>query len=141
MTPKENKYKIKDAAKDLNLSAAEVVDMVKELTGAEKKPAGSVTESELNIVLEHISQSNQVKNFDAYFAAGAKKKEEPKAEAKPEKKAEKKTDKAEKPEKKAEPKAEVKAEKKPEPKAEAKPEKKPSDKPQNSERKPFDKQG
>ncbi len=103
MTQKENKYKVKEAAKDLNLTANEVVEMVKELAGTERKPAGSLTESELNLVLEKVSQSHQVDSFEAYFAA-TEKKEEPKAEAKPEKK-EKKT--APKAEKKAEaPKAE-----------------------------------
>ena len=73
MTQKENKYKVKDAAKDLNMSAGDIVDMVKELAGTERKPAGSLTESELNLVLEKVSQSNQVKDFEAYFAATEKK--------------------------------------------------------------------
>ncbi len=104
MTQKENKYKVKEAAKDLNMTANEIVDMVKELSGTERKAAGSLTESELNLVLEKISQSNQVTSFDAYFAATEKQpvKEEPKAEKKPEKKAEPK-----KAEKKAEPKVET----------------------------------
>ena len=95
MTPKEQKCKIKDAAKDLNLTANDIIEIVKTHTGAEKKPAASLTESEMNIVLEHISQKNQVKSFDAYFAAGEKKKEE-----KPVKQEEKPAEvKAEKPEK------------------------------------------
>ncbi len=107
MTPKEQKCKIKDAAKDLNLTANDIIEIVKEHTGAEKKPAASLTESEMNIVLEHISQKNQVKSFDAYFAAGEKKKEEKpvKQEEKPaEVKAEKpeKAEKAEKPAKQEE---------------------------------------
>ena len=73
MTTKEQKTKIKDAAKDLNLTANDIVDIVKEKTGAEKKPAASITESEMNLVLEHITQNNQVKSFDAYFAATEKK--------------------------------------------------------------------
>ena len=105
MTTKEQKTKIKDAAKDLNLTANDIVDIVKEKTGAEKKPAASITESEMNLVLEHITQNNQVKSFDAYFAAIEKK-----APVKEEKTAEKPV-KAEK-EEKAE-KAEKKQEKKP----------------------------
>ncbi len=117
---KENKYKVKDAAKDLNLTANEIVDMVKELAGTERKPAGSLTESELNLILEKVSQQNQVASFDGYFAATEKKAEEPETEAKP--KAESKP-KAEK--KPAPKKEEVKAEEakvepvKEEPKAEA----------------------
>ena len=109
MTQKEQKCKIKDAAKDLNLSANEIVEMVKTLTGAEKKPAGSITEGEINLILEQLSQKNQVKSFDAYFAAGEKKAAEkaaPKAEEKPAK-----TEK--KPAEKPAPKAEEKSEEKP----------------------------
>ena len=121
MTTKEQKTKIKDAAKDLNLTANDIVDIVKEKTGAEKKPAASITESEMNLVLEHITQNNQVKSFDAYFAATEKK-----APVKEEKTAEKPV-KAEK-EEKAE-KAEKKQEKKPsEVKQEAKPAEKPVEK-------------
>ena len=120
MTPKEQKCKIKDAAKDLNLTANDIIEIVKTHTGAEKKPAASLTESEMNIVLEHISQKNQVKSFDAYFAAGEKKKEEKPvkqeekpAEVKAEKpeKAEKPAKQEEKPANQQEKPAEVKAEK------------------------------
>ncbi len=101
---KENKYKVKEVSKDLGLTANEIVDMVKDLTGNERKPAGSMTESELNLVLEKVSQGNQVKDFEAYFAATEKKaapKAEPKTEAAP---------KAEKPAAKKPPKEEKKAE-------------------------------
>ena len=146
MTQKENKYKVKDAAKDLNMSAGDIVDMVKELAGTERKPAGSLTESELNLVLEKVSQSNQVKDFEAYFAATEKKAAEPEKKEAP--KAEKKT--APKAEVKAEPKAEPKAEEKQAPKAEPKeepkaepkaekPVEKKAEAPKQEEKKPFDK--
>ena len=128
MATKEQKYKVKDAAKDLNMTANEIVDMVKELAGTERKPAGSLTESELNLILEKVSQENQVKNFDAYFTAGEKKAaeaaakpEEPKAEEKKPapKKAEPKKEEAKAEPKKEEVKAEPKKEEvKPEPKKE-----------------------
>ncbi|MDE7234389.1 MAG: translation initiation factor IF-2, partial [Ruminiclostridium sp.] len=124
MTQKEQKCRIKDAAADLNLSAAEVVDLVKTLTGAEKKAAGSLTEGEMNLLLEYTSQKHEVKNFDAYFAEGEKKRaEKPKDEAREEKPAAKKT--AEKP-------AAKKAEEKPpvtEPKEKEEP-KKPAEAPE-----------
>ena len=122
MTQKEQKCKIKDAAKDLNLSANEIVEMVKTLTGAEKKPAGSITEGEMNLILEQLSQKNQVKSFDAFFAASEKKTAEKtalKAEEKPVKQEEKPA-----------PAAENK------PKTEEKPVQKQENKPQG-ERKPF----
>ncbi|MBQ8410443.1 MAG: translation initiation factor IF-2 N-terminal domain-containing protein, partial [Ruminiclostridium sp.] len=120
--------------------------MVKELAGTERKPAGSLTESELNLVLEKVSQSNQVKDFEAYFAATEKKAAEPEKKEAP--KAEKKT--APKAEVKAEPKAEPKAEEKQAPKAEPKeepkaepkaekPVEKKAEAPKQEEKKPFDK--
>lgn len=109
MTQKEQKCRIKDAAADLNLSAAELVDLVKTLTGAEKKPAGSITESEMNLVLEYTSQKHEVTSFDAYFAEGEKKRAA--ALTKAEKPAEQKAEKpAEKTEEKPAPKAERSAE-------------------------------
>ncbi|MBO5266959.1 MAG: translation initiation factor IF-2 [Ruminiclostridium sp.] len=132
------------------MSAGDIVDMVKELAGTERKPAGSLTESELNLVLEKVSQSNQVKDFEAYFAATEKKAAEPEKKEAP--KAEKKTaPKAEaKAEVKAEPKAEPKAEEKQAPKAEPKeepkaepkeekPVEKKAEAPKQEEKKPFDK--
>ena len=80
MATKEQKCKIKDAANDLGLTPNDIIAIVKERTGAEKKPAASITSAEMNIVLEHISQSRQVTSFDEYFATAAKK---PKAAAKP----------------------------------------------------------
>ena len=162
MTQKEQKCKIKDAAKDLNLSANEIVEMVKTLTGAEKKPAGSITEGEMNLILEQLSQKNQVKSFDAFFAAGEKKTAEKaalKAEEKPVKEEKKPAETAEKPAEKPAPKAEekiakieekpakteekpAKTEEKPAPAAENKPktEERPVQKQENKpqgERKPF----
>jgi len=144
MATKEQKYKVKDAAKDLNMTANEIVDMVKTLAGTERKPAGSLTESELNLILEKVSQDNQVKNFDAYFAASEKKAEpEPKAEEKkPEekkpaaKKAEPKPE-PKKEEAKEEPKSEVKKEEvKAEPKKEEPKKEEPKAEPRKTEEKP-----
>lgn len=146
-------------AKDLNIPVSEITDVVQEYFGVQKKSQASLSEDELSVVLEKYSQSNQVKNFNSYFASASKPKTEKKEEKpaeKPAKKAEKKpepnkeADKAEKvqaksetkteakpeakPEIKTETKSEIKAETKPEIKAESKPEAK-SDKP--ADRKPM----
>ncbi len=146
----DKKYRVNELAKDLNISANDITDVVQEYFGVQKKSQASLSEDELSVVLEKYSQNNQVKNFDSYFASASKpkaEKKEEKPEEKPAKKTEKKSepkketaktdDKAEKTEKAqakpAEAKPEVKAEAKPEPKAETKPEAK-SDKP--ADRKP-----
>ena len=151
----DKKYRVNELAKDLNIPVSEITDVVQEYFGVQKKSQASLSEDELSVVLEKYSQSNQVKNFNSYFASASKPKTEKKEEKpaeKPAKKAEKKpepnkeADKAEKvqaksetkteakPEAKPEIKTETKSEAKPEIKAEAKPEAK-SDKP--SDRKPM----
>ena len=151
----DKKYRVNELAKDLNIPVSEITDVVQEYFGVQKKSQASLSEDELSVVLEKYSQSNQVKNFNSYFASASKPKTEKKEEKpaeKPAKKAEKKpetkkeADKAEKaqaktetkteakPEAKPEIKTETKSEAKPEIKAEAKPEAK-SDKP--ADRKPM----
>ena len=143
----DKKYRVNELAKDLNIPVSEITDVVQEYFGVQKKSQASLSEDELSVVLEKYSQSNQVKNFNSYFASASKPKTEKKEEKpaeKPAKKAEKKlepnkeADKAEKvqakPEAKPEIKTETKSEAKSEIKAESKPEAK-SDKP--ADRKPM----
>ena len=151
----DKKYRVNELAKDLNISVSEITDVVQEYFGVQKKSQASLSEDELSVVLEKYSQSNQVKNFNSYFASASKpktekKEEKPsektakKAEKKPE--AKKEADKSEKaqakPEAKSEAKSEIKAEAKPETKpeikAEAKPETKSETKPETKSDKPAD---
>ena len=65
---KDLKIKIKDAAAYLGLKPMSIVYLVKKLTGMEKKPSASITDTQMNIVLEYITQKKQVKSFDEYFS-------------------------------------------------------------------------
>ena len=125
----DKKYRVNELAKDLNISVSEITDVVQEYFGVQKKSQASLSEDEMSVVLEKYSQSNQVKNFNSYFASASKPKTEKKEEKpaeKPAKKAEKKpesnkeADKAEKVQAKPETKTEAKPEAKPEIKAETK---------------------
>ena len=146
------KIKLSDAAKDISVSSQELIDYFAS-TGDNKKKAGSsLTEEEMNNVLEHYTKLHEVTSFDEYFASvnearPAKKAKTEESKAAPanktEKKPEKKTEAPKAPEKKPEKKAETpKApEKKPEVKQEAPkaPEKKPEVKaeaPKAPEKKP-----
>jgi translation initiation factor IF-2 len=136
------KIKLSDAAKDLNITSQELIDFFTEKGDNKKRAASStLTEEEMNTVLEHYTKANEVKDFNEYFASKNEPKpeikqvkDEPKAEKKP--KTEKKpADKTAKPAPKAAPKKE---EKKPAPekKPEAKPvETKPAEQPK-AEKKP-----
>ncbi|MBQ2824119.1 MAG: translation initiation factor IF-2, partial [Oscillospiraceae bacterium] len=115
------KQKISDVAKDLNISSQDLVNFLKEKFDTVKKPSASISAEEMNLVLEHFSQDNQVENFEGYFATRNDPKPEPKAAEKPKKEAAKK-EKAEKPKKET-----VKKEKTEKPKKEtAKKEEKPA---------------
>ena len=146
------KIKISDLAKDLNVPGNDIAELMGEYSEVKKKPSSTLNEEEINLVLEHYTQQNQVASFDAYFDQRNRKdepvqvkEEEPQ---KPEKKAvksgpdkkteENKSDKSEKPEK---PKQEVKTQEKAAEKKNA-PEKKtepaPAPAPQKEERKSND---
>ena len=146
--PMAKKIKLSDAAKDLSVTSQELIDYFAEKGDTKKKSGSSLTEDEMNTLLEHYTKLHEVNSFDEYFASAndpkPAKQEAPKAaEKKPEPKKE-----APKPvEKKPEPKKEAPkpVEKKPEPKKEApKPvEKKPEPKqeaPKSVEKKPEPKQ-
>ena len=62
------KIKVSEAAKDLQLSAKELLAFLEEHGSGKKTTSSSVSEEELNLALEYFSQKSQVENFDAYFA-------------------------------------------------------------------------
>ncbi len=134
--PMAKKIKLSDAAKDLNIPAQEIIDLFAEKGDNKKKTGSSLTEEEMNTVLEHYTKDRySVNSFNDYFNSKSDprpaKAEEPKEEKKAAKKpAEKKAAEPKKEEKKAAaPKAEKKEEHKNAPrKAETKPAEKPAEK-------------
>ena len=63
------KYRVHEVAKDLGVPSKDVIALLKDYLGEEKKHMTALTDDELNIVLEYYTQKNQVKSFDAYFAS------------------------------------------------------------------------
>ncbi|MBP0968460.1 MAG: translation initiation factor IF-2 N-terminal domain-containing protein, partial [Oscillospiraceae bacterium] len=63
-----NKIKLSDFAADLDRPAQEIIDRLTALDEKPKKPTSSLTDAELNYLLESYTQENQVKDFNAYFA-------------------------------------------------------------------------
>ena len=66
-----NRYKISDLAKDFNMSSKEIIALVVELTGEEKKSSAVLIENEIALVFDALTKKNAVKSFDDYFATGA----------------------------------------------------------------------
>ncbi len=123
--PRE-KYRVHEVAKDFGLNSKKILSILDTHMPAERTHMAALDDRELDLIFETVTQENSVASFDAYFAAGEKKKAEetakkeeakvqPKAEAKPEVKAEPKAEKADKKPQQNQGKKEVKAEgKKPE---------------------------
>ena len=68
-----NKYKISEFAKDFGMSSKEVVTIIKDLTGEEKKSGAALNETETALLFDFITKQNSVKNFKEYFATGEEK--------------------------------------------------------------------
>ena len=121
------KYKVKEVAADLNVSAKDVIAVLEQYCNVTKKTMTSLEENELDVIFDYFTQKQAVENFNSYFAVRDKaiekaeqetaqrkeeekrKREEAKDKLRPEnakkankpeaKKAEKPAPKAEKPEK------------------------------------------
>ena len=87
------KIKLNDAAKDLSVTSQELIDFFAEKGDTKKKTASSLSEEEMDVLLEHFSKLHEVKSFDEYFASRNDKRPEKPVEEKPktEKKAATKT--------------------------------------------------
>ncbi len=118
------KYRVKEVAADFGVAPKEIAEIVAKFTEKPKSNTQVLTEDELNMVFDYMTQTHQIESLEVVFAVTpAPKKEEPKKEAP-----------------KAEEKKEIPAPKADTPKAEApKPEAKPAapkaEKPQEPERK------
>ncbi len=107
------KFKVSEAARDMKVSAKELVAFLEEHSTGKKTTSSSMTEQEMNLALEYFSQKSQVESFDAYFATKNDPRPVHTKDEKKDRKPEAKNDKPTK--KKAERRADVKAENKPVP--------------------------
>ena len=79
------KYKIHEVSKDFNVSSKDIINLLKEKLGVDKKSQTSLEDTELNLIFDHLTKQNEVKSFDEYFAAGERAREERAKERKAEK--------------------------------------------------------
>jgi translation initiation factor IF-2 len=63
----EQKIKLREVAASLGVEPAKVAEIIKTYTGADKKPTSVITGADADIVLERVTQDNQVANFDDVF--------------------------------------------------------------------------
>ena len=66
-----NKYKISELAKDFGLTSKDIIKIIADKTGADKKSGAALDEKEISLVFDTLTKQNEVKNFADYFATGA----------------------------------------------------------------------
>ena len=66
------KYKVSDVAKDLNVSAKQIVELLSKDGSEPKKTGANLTETELNYVFEHFTQASGEKSLDGYLNSAPK---------------------------------------------------------------------
>ncbi len=75
------KYRIKEVAADFGMQPKEIAEIVGKYFEKPKSNTQVLTDEQLNVVFEHITQNNQIESIAQVFAvAPAPKKEEPKVE-------------------------------------------------------------
>ena len=84
------KYKVKEVATDLGVTTKDVIKVIKDYCGSDKKAMTALTEEELNVVFDWFTQKNAVADFAAYFAVRDQAIEKQQAEAEQRKAEEKK---------------------------------------------------
>ena len=83
------KYRIKEVATDFGVNPKDISQIVEKFFEKPKSPSQILTEEELNVVFDYMTQTNQIASLEAVFAvqpkakAEAPKTEAPKAEQKP----------------------------------------------------------
>ena len=92
--PVENKYRVNEIAKDFNLKNKDITDILTKYATAPKNHMTALTDEELAIVFDCLTQKYAIESFEKYFeelnkkaaekAEEASKKEEVKAEPAPE---------------------------------------------------------
>lgn len=72
-----NKYRVHEVAKDFDIKSSGVIDLLGKYFDDPKKHQTALTDDELDIIFETVTQDKQVESFDDYFRITAEKHEEP----------------------------------------------------------------
>ena len=72
-----NKYRVHEVAKDFNVKSNGIIEMLGTYFEGAKKAQTALTDEELDIIFETITQEKQVESFDEYFKVTSEKKAEP----------------------------------------------------------------
>ena len=75
------KYRIKEVAADFGVATKEISQIVEKFFEKPKSPSQILTEEELNVVFDYMTQKNQIASLEVVFAVQPKPKAEPVKEA------------------------------------------------------------
>ena len=73
----EVKQKIKEVADDFAMPAKKLIEIVGKFYEKPKSSSQNLTEDQLNVIFDYITQQNQIDSIEQVFAAAAQKKEAP----------------------------------------------------------------
>ena len=73
----EVKQKIKEVADDFAMPAKKLIEIVGKFYEKPKSSSQNLTEDQLNVIFDYITQQNQIDSIEQVFAAAAAKKEAP----------------------------------------------------------------
>ena len=73
----EVKQKIKDVADDFAMPAKKLIEIVGKFYEKPKSSSQNLSEDQLNVIVDYITQQNQIDSIEQVFAAAAQKKEAP----------------------------------------------------------------
>ena len=62
------KYKVKEVATDLDVTTKEVIAVLKDKLGVDKKAMTTLNEDELNYIFDYFTQKNAISDLSPYFA-------------------------------------------------------------------------
>ncbi len=74
----QNKYRVHEVAKDFSVKSNGIIEMLGKYFEDPKKAQTALTDEELDIIFETLTQEQQVADFNEYFKVTSEKKEEPK---------------------------------------------------------------
>ena len=78
------KYRLKEVATDFGVTPKDIAEVMGKFFEKPKSNTQVLTEDELNVIFDYMTQTNQISSLEAVFAVQPKPKaEEPKAEEKP----------------------------------------------------------
>ena len=74
------KYRLKDVAADFGVAPKQIVQIMEMFFEKPKSNTQVLTEEQLNVIFDYMTQTNQIESIEVVFAMAAAKKEEPKVE-------------------------------------------------------------